>query len=374
MIRVGIAGIGYIAEEYIKLFTGGKIHHATVTALSSRNESRMQEIKTKYALTEAALFTDYESMLVSGCIDMVMICTPHFYHPKMAIQAISRGIHTMIEKPVGVFPEELDALMDCVRAHPAVQSGVLYCRRANPVFREIKRLLSENAIGQLKRITWIITDMYRPQCYFDVTDWRGTYSGEGGGLLMNQVSHHIDLLVWLCGLPEAMLSRCYTARERDIEVENEVTITMDYPGGAIGQFIASTRECPGSSRLELSGSKGQILLDNERRLTLRTLETDEREFALTTTVPFPTIGYTEEIRDFDAADNPTVQAMIINNFISSLEDHDAVLCPVAEAVKAQQFIQAAYLSSWQEKRLTLPVDAAAYTEALHSRMARKHEV
>jgi len=370
MIRVGIAGIGYIAEEYIKLFTGGKIRNAEIYALSSRNAAHMQEIKEKYALRDTALFTDYEAMLDSGVIDMVMICTPHFYHPNMAVQAISRGIHTMIEKPVGVFPEELDALMDCVRAHPEAQSGVLYCRRANPVFAKIKKLLTDGAIGNLKRVTWIITDMYRPQIYFDVVDWRGTYGGEGGGLLMNQVSHHIDLLVWLCGLPEAMQAHCYTARERNIEVENEVSITMDYPSNAIGQFIASTRECPGSSRLELSGSKGQIILENERHLTLRTLATDEREFAVTTKIPFSTIPYTEETMHFDTAENPVIQAMIINNFIAALEGKESVLCPVAEAVKAQQFIQGAYLSSWQEKKLALPVDATAYTEELHKRMGK----
>ena len=368
MIRVGIAGIGYIAEEYIKLFTEGKIRDTEVCALSSRNLCHMQEIKAKYALQSASLFTDYAAMLESGCIDMVMICTPHFYHPGMAIQSISRGIHTMIEKPVGVFPEELDGLLRCVKDHPGTQSGVLYCRRANPVFGKIKELLTNNAIGELKRITWIITDMYRPQVYFDAVDWRGTYGGEGGGLLMNQVSHHIDLLVWLCGLPEAMQASCYTARERSIEVENEVSITMDYPGNGIGQFIASTRECPGSSRLEISGSNGQIILERERYLTLRTLETDEREFAVTTKVPFSSIPYCEETFHFDAAENPVVQAMIINNFIAALSGEEQVLCPVEEAVKAQQFIQAAYLSSWQEKKLSLPVNSDAYTAQLRRRM------
>ena len=367
MIRVGIAGIGYIAEEYIKLFTGGKIHGAAITALSSRNRIHLEAVNKRYDLG-ASLFADYAAMLDSGAIDMVMICTPHFYHPSMAVQAISAGIHTMIEKPVGVWPEELDDLLACVNAHPEVKTGVLYCRRTNPVFKKVKALLAAGTLGQLKRVTWIITDMYRPQCYFDAVDWRGTYSGEGGGLLMNQVSHHIDLLTWLCGLPEAMQAHCCTARERSIEVENEVSITMDYPGGAIGQFIASTRECPGTSRLELSGSKGQIILDNERQMTLRTLDMDEWEFAVTTKIPFSVIPYTEEVFHFDAADNPTVQAMVINNFISAITENTAVTCPVEEAVKAQQFIQAAYLSGWQGRKLELPVDAGAYAEELKKRM------
>lgn len=367
MIRVGIAGIGFIAEEYIRQFTGGMIHGGVITALSSRNEAHMRQVNQRYSL-DAALFTDYDDMLNSGLIDMVMICTPHFYHPGMAVRALKKGIHTLIEKPVGVYPEELRELTDCANAHPELKCGVLYCRRTNPVFAKIKGLLEDGSLGALKRITWIITDMYRPQCYYDITDWRGTYSGEGGGLLMNQVSHHIDMLVWLCGLPESMQSHCYTARERNIDVENEVSITMEYPGEAIGQFIASTRECPGSSRLEISGSRGQIILEGERALTLRILETDEREHAVTTSVPFGFIPYREEKISFDMANNPIMQARIVTQFLTAVAENTRPLCPLEDAVKAQQFIQAAYLSSWQEKKLQLPVDGAAYTEELKKRI------
>ena len=367
MIRVGIAGIGFIAEEYIKQFTSGMIPGGVVTALSSRNRERMALVRERYQMN-AALFTDYEEMLKSGLIDMVMICTPHFHHPGMAIRALNHGLHTLIEKPVGVFPEELKALTDCAHAHPELKCGVLYCRRTNPVFTRIKGLLEEGALGALKRVTWIITDMYRPQCYYDVTDWRGTYAGEGGGLLMNQVSHHIDMLVWLCGLPEKMQAHCYTARDRNIEVENEVSITMDYPGNAIGQFIASTRECPGSSRLEISGSRGQIILEGERELTVRMLDVDERKHAVTTKVPFGFIPFREEKFSFDMAYNPVMQAQIVAQFLTTIREKTAPLCPVEEAVMAQQFIQAAYLSSWLEKKLPLPTDDAAYTHMLKERI------
>lgn len=368
MIRIGIAGIGFIAEEYIKLITGGAVPGAVISALSSRNAAHMEKIKETYNLKDALLFTDYENMLDSGRIDMVMICTPHFQHPKMAIAAIERNIHTLIEKPVGVFPEELKALEDCIRNHASVQTGVLYCRRTNPIYSSIKRLLEDGALGTIKRITWIITDMYRPQIYFDCVSWRGTYSAEGGGMLMNQVSHHIDLLVWLCGLPKAIQAHCYTAQERNIEVENEVSITMEYPGNAIGQFIASTRECPGSNRLEISGSKGQIILEGERKLVIRTLQTDEKEYAVTTQESYGRIPYDEQKQILDAPDNRILQAAIVNNFIRSLEGKAQVLCPVTEAMLAQQFIQGAYLSSWQEKKLKLPVDTDAYTTELRKRM------
>ena len=366
MIRIGIAGIGFIAEEYIKLVTTGRIQNAEVRALSSRNHKHMEQVREKYQL-DAALFTDYGEMLNSGLIDAVMICTPHYFHPSMAIRAIERGIHTMIEKPVGVYPEELDALMACVKEHPETKAGVLYCRRTSPVFAKIKKILDDGTIGSLKRVTWIVTNMYRTQAYFDIAGWRGTYGGEGGGLLMNQVSHHIDLLTWLCGFPKAMQAHCYTARERNIEVENEVSITMEYPGEAIGQFIASTRECPGSNRLELSGSRGQIVLDSEENLTLHILDIDEREFNASTKIPFASIPYKKEMYHFDLSYSTAPQASIVNSFIASITEGTPIACPVEEAILSQQFIIGAYLSSWLERKLTLPVDGKTFTEELKKR-------
>jgi predicted dehydrogenase len=287
----------------------------------------------------------------------------------MAIQAIQRGIHTMIEKPVGIFPEELNALTECLHAHPEVKAGVLYCRRTNPIFLQIKDFLDSGALGQLKRVTWIITNasVYRTQAYYNTATWRGTYLGEGGGLLLNQVSHHIDMLVWLLGLPEAIQANCYTARERNIEVENEVSVTMEYPGQAIGQFISSTREFPGTNRLEISGSKAQLILENEKDLTVRKLGVEETEFNKTTNIPYAFIPYEEEVKHFDPYQNPEIQARIVNNFLSAIADGTPIACPVEDAIRSQQFIQATYLSSWQNKKLALPTDDAAYTEELKKR-------
>lgn len=370
MIRIGIAGIGFIAEEYIKLITAGRIQNAQVRALSSRNRSHMEQVREKYQL-DAKLFTDYEEMLSSGLIDAVMICTPHFHHPRMAIQAIRHGIHPMIEKPVGIFPEELDDLEESLQAHPDIKAGVLYCRRTNPIYLKIKDFLQSGGLGQLKRVTWIITDVsvYRTQAYYNSATWRGTYAGEGGGLLLNQVSHHIDMLVWLLGLPQAIQANCYTARERNIEVENEVSITMEYPGDAIGQFISSTREFPGTNRLEISGSKAQLILENERNLTIRKLGVEETEFNRATDISYAFIPYEEKVHNFDPYENPEIQARIVNNFLSAVTDDTPIACPVEDAIRSQQFIIGAYLSSWQEKKLTLPADGKAFTAELKKRQS-----
>ena len=187
-------------------------------------------------------------------------------------------------------------------------------------------------------------------------------------MMMTQVSHQLNILTWLCGLPAALQAFCYVGQERRIEVENEITIMMEYPNGAAGQFIASSRECPGSNRLELSGSKGQIILENENLLTLRSLQTDESHFAKTCEEPFGRIPYTEQQFSFGTIENTAIQTDIINNFISALSENTPILCSVQDAVDTQSLIQGAYLSAWEQKTLKLPADPAAFTEELKKRM------
>lgn len=367
MIRLGIAGIGYIAEEYIKLIVSNKIKGCRIYALSSRNFERMESICSQYDLKDVSLFTNYEDMIKSGKIDMVMICTPHFTHPSMAIKAIEAGIHTLIEKPVGVFSDEVEKLMKCVETHPNILSGVLYCRRTSKAFNKIKDLISSGEIGELKRANWIITNLYRTQAYHDAQSWKGTYKGEGGGLLMTQASHQLDLLIWLCGMPKNIHACCYYGAERQIEVENDVMLHMEYQNGATGQFIASSREFPGSNRLEIIGSKGQVILSDDQNLIFRKLEQDEKNYANTTDEVYGKISFKEQEFIFDDADNSIQQATIVNNFISSIVGNATVLCPVKEAINSLYIINGAYLSSWNNEIITFPMDTKEFRMKLEER-------
>ena len=220
--------------------------------------------------------------------------------------------------------------------------------------------------------TWIVTDMYRPKAYFDAYPWKGTFREEGGGLLMTQVSHQIDLLVWLCGLPSALQAFCSIGRERDIKVENEATVVMKYPRGATGQFVASSRECPGSNRLEIIGSHGQAVLENYSILTLRSLQQDEKDYSLQSSEPYGRIPYTEQLFTFKNEENSILQAGIINNFISAITKNEPVLCPVQQALDTQIFIQTAYLSAWKQKMTTLPPDTTIFTRELLKRMKNRN--
>ena len=270
MVRFGIAGIGVIARDYAKLIVEGRAGDCEIAALSSRSKAHMEQLKEDFGLCGAALFTDYRAMLDSGAVDAVIICTPHSLHPSMAKDAVERGIHALIEKPIGVFPDEVEDLLRTLRARRDVKSGVLYCRRAGSAFQKLHGLAEEGFFGRLKRASWIITNLYRPQAYHSAQTWKGTYAGEGGGLLLTQASHQLDLLLWMLGAPESVHAFCGFGVERDIEVEDDAVLHLRYPDDLTAQFIASSREFPGSNRLELSGSAGQAVLDDDRTLTLRT--------------------------------------------------------------------------------------------------------
>ena len=175
MLRVGIAGIGSIARVYLGLFAAGKIPGGRVTALSSRNMTHLTGARDAFCTPDAALFTDYEAMLHSGLVDVVMICTPHNRHVPMALQALKAGVHPLIEKPLAVDADEARALLAACKAHPELTAGVLYCRRASAAYQQAKQLVASGALGQLKRACWLITNLYRTPAYHASEPWRGSW-------------------------------------------------------------------------------------------------------------------------------------------------------------------------------------------------------
>ena len=371
MLRVGIAGIGSIARVYLGLFAAGKIPGGRVAALSSRNMTHLTGARDAFCTPDAALFTDYEAMLHSGLVDVVMICTPHNRHVPMALQALGAGVHPLIEKPLAVDADEARALLAACKAHPELTAGVLYCRRASAAYQQAKQLTESGALGQLKRACWMITNLYRTPAYHASEPWRGSWKGEGGGLLLTQASHQLDLLTWLCGVPNEVTALCEFGAERAIQVENDVTLHMRWPGGATGQFIASSREFPGTNRLELSGSKGQLILENDRLFTLRRLAQDERDFARTTTGYFGPIPFTEKRWQAPEEPNEAQQAGIVADFLAAVESRRAPLCPVPDALGSLLATNAAYLSAWQGSTVPVPPPPGAYAAALAERMEKE---
>jgi len=364
MVRTGIAGIGAIAENYIKLVASGKVNGMELTAFSSRNVVHAQEVAEKYGFHNLSIYGDYEEMLASGKVDAVIICTPHYQHPAMGKLAVRHGIHMLVEKPIGVFSEEVKEMIELAEEKPELKSGVLYNRRACCTFHKVKELVEGNAVGSIKRANWLITNLHRTEAYHKSSPWRGTYKGEGGGILMTQASHQLDLFLWICSMPARVRGFCYNGMERDIQVENDVTIQMEFENGATGQFIASSREFPGTNRFEISGDLGQIIVENDNHIIYNKLETSESEYSRTTSDYFGKIPYERFDFYFNDDENEVQHAAILNNFVDAIEKDEEVICPLKEAMNSLVIINGAYLSDWKQKTLDIPFDYSLFTQEL----------
>lgn len=370
VIKIGMIGIGAIAENYINLFYQGCIEGGAITALSSRNQERMNNIIDKYELTNVNTYNNYEDLFRDQNIDMVIICTPHQQHIEIARKALEAGIHPLIEKPVGVFASEIELLLEESRGYPELKMGVLYCRRMSSVFQKANMLIKAGAIGKLKRGVWIITNLYRTNQYHQSSSWRGTYLNEGGGILMTQASHQLDIFLWLCGMPKRVQGFCGKGMEREIEVENDVTIYMEFEHGATGQFITSSREYPGTNRLELIGDEGQLIIENDQHIILNKLCENETHYAKETTEYFGKIEYCQEEWRMQE-DNEHQQAAIISDFIRSISEDCTPVCTVEEAIKSVEIINAVYLSDWTNSMQTLPISTKSYKNEFENHVTCK---
>ena len=365
MIRLGIAGIGIIANDYIGLIADGRVASVKLTALCTRSQEKLDRMVEKYDL-DVQTFRDYEQMLDSGCVDAVLICTPHGLHPVMCRQALSRGIHVLLDKPVGIFADEIPACLDLLEKDPRLVCGVIYNRRASKAFNHIQEVVARGDIGELVRCTWLITNLYRTDAYYGTSAWRGSWATEGGGILMTQASHQLDLMQWVCGMPSKVMARCTTVN-RPIAVENEAELFLTYPNGAHGHFIASAHECPGTNLLEICGTRGRISIRDDSEVEILRLEVDEREFTRTCPNPFAKAPGQVEKLFFDDSDNKIQQAAIIENFATTILGKTKIYCPLVEGLGSLQIIHGAYMSSWLGREVDLPVDEKEFRRMLEER-------
>ena len=262
-VRFGIVGIGKQGTLYTKFFTkaGSVLKGAKLTAVCDIDEGRRAYAEKN--LPGVKVFSDYKEMFASGLIDAVMVETPHYFHPQIAMDALDAGLNVLCDKPAGVYTKQVRELNEKAKQHPDLLFGMMFNQRTNPLYIKAKQIIDSGELGEMKRIVWIITDWYRPKAYYDQGGWRGTWNGEGGGVLLNQCPHQLDLFTWLAGMPETVTSQLAT-RGRDISVENDVTAMCTFKNGASGVFITSTHDAPGTNRLEITGDCGKIVIEKDK--------------------------------------------------------------------------------------------------------------
>src|SRR5699024_10241411 len=220
-------------------------------------------------------YDNYKDMLESGDVDAIVTTVPHYLHPEMGIEALKRNIHALVEKPAGVYTKQVKELNDFAATKPDVTFAIMFNQRTNALYQKVKEIVDNGEIGNVRRTNWIITTWWRPQGYYDQSEWRATWKGEGGGVLVNQAAHQLDLLQWIAGMPKKVYSNVKYGYQRDIAVEDEVTTILDYGNGATGVFITCTHDIIGTDRFEILGDKGKIVVDDSKTLTIKRLKKSE---------------------------------------------------------------------------------------------------
>ncbi len=335
-----------------------KTGNAVLAALCDSDLSRRNELAELFP--EIPIYEDAEHLFQAGCCDAVIIATPHFAHAPIGIRAFEYGLHVLSEKPMAVQYSEAKRFIDAAKESGKTFS-VMFNQRCNPIFQKAKELVETGAIGQPKRINWIITNWYRTQSYYDSGSWRATWAGEGGGVLMNQAPHNLDLLQWIFGMPSRIRAFCSVAKYHHIEVEDEALIYGEYANGATAVFHTSTGEYPGTNRLEITGDRGKIVLESAV-LKFWKLKQPEREFCFQCDTSFGKIPMEYEEMSFPPSHK--AHGIILQNFVNHILYGEPLLSDGRDAIYEVLLCNAAYLSSWNDQWIDVPFDAEDFDKKL----------
>ena len=350
-VRIGIIGIGNMGTAHATCLSKNNINGMVLTALCDICEQRLDYCRENFP--EVQVFSDYHALFKSGLVDAVLIAVPHRLHSKIAIEAFEAGLHVLTEKPADVSVSAARRLNEAAQKSGKI-FGIMFNQRTNSLFCKARELVQSGALGALKRSVWVVTNWYRTQHYYDSGSWRATWSGEGGGVLLNQAPHNLDLWQWICGMPVSVTAFCDVAKYHHIEVEDDVTIFARYENGATGLFVTSTGEYPGTNRLEISGERGKLVLENGV-LKWWDLAQSEAVFRFASEESSPTMEC--NYREFRQEIPETAHAGILQNFANAILNGEDLIAPGYDGIKELTLSNAAYLSEWNANtEIKLPFD------------------
>jgi predicted dehydrogenase len=372
--RLGIVGFGVQGSVYAELIADGVVTNMDLGAICDGNPARRQTAESKYAV---AFYQDYTAMLDSGSVDAVVLCVPSYLHPQMGIDALQHGIHVLLEKPAGVYTKQVKELNAVAATKPELTFAIMFNQRNNPLYRKIKDIISTGAIGEIRHTSWIITTWWRPQVYYDQAAWRGSWGGEGGGVLVNQAPHQLDLWLWICGLPQSVYAKLGYGFRRAITVEDEATAVVDYGQGATGVLITATHDLVGTDRFEILGDSGKIVVDNSATATVTRLKQPEAE--LSDAMDLADISkllsgrldlsgfYSTEV--IESESHWGVQhAGMLENFAANILEDTPLIAPGAEGINSVRLANAIHLSSWTGREMPFEFDDDEYLAELNKRI------
>ncbi len=360
-LRIGIIGVGSMGTGHVRRIENGTIKRARVTAVCDINPVAMEKFSDDYKK-----FTDSAELIRSGEVDAVVIATPHYFHTTIGIDAMDNKIHVLTEKPVSVHKADAAKLIAAHTRNPELVFAAMFNQRTDPHYIKIREIIQSGELGKITRINWIITDWFRTQYYYDCGGWRATWEGEGGGVLLNQCPHQLDLFQWLFGMPTEVRAFCDIAKFHHIEVEDNVTAYMKFANGATGVFITTTGESPGTNRLEIASDRGNLVYEGGQIKWTRTVvpvsEFRENEQAA---FSHPQVWYI----DIPAYGFGGQHDEIMQNFVDAILDGAKLIAPAEEGINSVELGNAMLFSSFTDKTISLPIDHEAYEKHLKNLIA-----
>lgn len=358
-VRLGIIGMGNIGKYHADYLAKKKVSRCELVAVCDAVAplDQYRPLKT---------FTDGEALIKSGEVDAVIVATPHFQHTTLGIAALDAGVHAMIEKPISSHKADAERLIAASQRNPKVVFGGMFQMRTEPRYQKVRKLITSGELGQIVRVNWINTDWYRTDAYYASGGWRATWKGEGGGVLLNQCLHNLDTMQWLVGMPKRVRGFCQLGRFHQIEVEDSVTAYLEWANGATGVFVSSTGEAPGTNRFEVVGSRGTLVMENNKVLFTRN-EADMLEFSQTAKQGFvkPEVWNVEI--PFENATLP--HSIIIQNFVNAILDGEPLIVPGAEGMHSVELANVMVYSSLINDTVELPMEGAAWETKLSELIA-----
>ncbi len=373
-VRMGIIGIGAQGGTYAGFLAEGKVKNMVLGAICDIDPEKKAMCAEKYP--DVPFYDNYIDMLESGDVDAVVTAVPHYLHPEMGIEALKRDVHALLEKPAGVYTKQVKELNEFAATKPELTFGIMFNQRTNALYQKVKEIVDNGEIGKIRRTNWMITTWWRPQGYYDQSEWRATWSGEGGGVLVNQAPHQIDLLQWICGMPKKVYSNVKYGYQRNISVEDEVTTILDYGNGATGVFITCTHDVIGTDRFEILGDKGKIVVDDSKKVTIKRLKKSENEMNASMSWADAMkifmggdLGeiYDEEVIEFESVWGAQ-HIGVLENFAANIVEGTPLLAPGSDGINGVALANAIHLSSWLGKEVEIPVDEDLYLAELNKKI------
>jgi len=355
-LRFGIIGCGSMATHHMNYLS--EIPRVSVAAVCDIDDDALKRAVDK---TGGQGFEDGHALIDSGEVDAILIATPHYFHPVYAMHAFEKGLHVLTEKPVAVTARAAQEVNEAHQQHKGLVYGAMFQQRTNPGWRTIKRLIDNGRIGELLRVNWTITNWFRTQAYYDSGGWRATWEGEGGGVLINQCPHNLDLFQWWVGMPSKVTAKVGLGKYHHIEVEDEVAAILEFDNGAIGTFVTSTGEAPGINRLEIVGENGTLISD-DKGIRFRENHTPVGEFRKTSPERFGTPPTDDS--EISPGGKGGAHRIITENFVAAVLDGTELIASAEEGIHGLELGNAMLMSGLTGKTVPIPTDRDAFDEMM----------